>query len=106
MNTLGKCKECKISLGFKIGEVPANQAGIDFKNVPVRENAILDQILASPHHKTIGAKFIILVDGSRYGIEIIGKSNNCVLLKQHFLHYDGKRGKLVPVSVRFVMMYF
>ena len=113
------CTKCEISKSFDIGKIPKV---FDFKKVSNKtDNTILFQIYQKINNSQLtnksklqqfpfsrcfepGRKFMILVDGSRYEIEIISKTNKNqeIFLKQFFLHYDSKQGQLIPVSVRFV----
>lgn len=99
------CEKCSISLSFGVNRIPSN---CDFVQVSNRaDNDILLEIFKSKEKLTSSYPFIILVNGSRYSIELLSKnvlSRNRVEmnLKQIFLHNDCIRKKLVPVSVRLV----
>ena len=92
------CKQCLITISYSLKTIPNI---LDFKKVSNKKNnQILVEILKQRSRFIPNHEFLIIVDGSRYKISIIDMDNNCVQLKQYFLHYDGK--KLVPVSVRLV----
>jgi len=96
------CQKCLITLSFSLKEIPNS---LEFKKVSNKKNnIILVEIMA--HHIKFAPnyKFIITVDGSRYGIHIISMNMKKVYLKQYFLHYNSVN--LVPVSVRFVKIYY
>jgi hypothetical protein len=95
------CDKCEISLAYPVRDFPSR---VDYRPVSNKtDNEILVRIL---HRKTSfvkGNKFIVLVDGSRYGIEIVNVNKQYVSLKQYFLHYNGDN--LVPTVVRSVNIH-
>ena len=96
---------CLISKSVSNGddEKSAKVILADFKKVRVHGNEILTEILAKMPAKVIPEQqFIVLVDGSRYGIQILAVSKKQTVLFQHFLHYDGK--KLTSVNHRRVVI--
>ena len=103
------CKSCKITKSFPINKIPKIP---DYGVVSNKsDNDILIQIYASRQKIATNAKFMILVDGSRYKIEVISVKNVSthnreIVLKQYFLHYDAKRGQLMEVNVRFVKIIY
>lgn len=97
------CKSCTISKSFPVNKIPKNYDFMPVNNTT--SNAILDKIYESRQKLRPNNKFVILVDGSRYNIELVSstsKPNQTFTIKQYFLHNDSKRGQLVEVSVRFV----
>ncbi len=101
--SMSLCEKCEISLSFSVGKVPSK---FDYKPVSNTEkgNPILAVIIQHKQKLKELAKFKILVDGSRYGIEVIKVTSSYYHLKQFFLHYDGKRCQLIPVWVRYVII--
>ena len=92
------CSTCWISIGYRVSEKPIK---LDLKQVdPTTDNEILKQIMLVKHKFVDGCRLLILVDGSRYGIEICKIDYNTIYLKQYFLHYDGSQ--LIPTNYRFV----
>ena len=77
----------------------------DVHRIRIDGNIFLEQITEKmPKDPKTTDEFIILVDGSRYGIEIPAHQNKTTTLYQHFLHNDRKRKKLVSVSYRKVII--
>jgi hypothetical protein len=75
----------------------------DVKRTKVDNNSILQSINEKMSiEPQSGQRFIIIVDGSRYEIEICDHIGNTTILMQHFLHYNGKT--LVPVNRRKVII--
>ena len=99
---MNPCKSCYISLNFTIRNIPKQ---IDFKKVSILEdNDVLVEILKNKNKFNKNNSFIILVNGSRYGIYISNTDKNHVYLKQYFLHYDSTKKNLFPKFVRFVKL--
>lgn len=95
------CDKCEITLAFPVGKPPKQ---INFMSVSNNStNTVLVEILKLKACFIRGNRFIIIVDGSRYGIEIVNVTSDVIYLKQFFLHYDG--GKLVPFVVRLVKIH-
>jgi hypothetical protein len=97
------CTKCEISLNFPINQTRPPKVDLQEVSNSV-SNSILVEIMEQKHRFEPNEKFIILVDGSRYGIRILTNSNKKVKLEQYFLHYDGFRGKLMPTFVRLVLI--
>jgi hypothetical protein len=98
------CTSCKITKSFNLGSIPAKY---NYKSVSnMSNNIILKEIMENSAKFKVKEKFIILADGSRYGIEVCTVSKQKIIAKQYFLHYDGTRGKLIAVNVRFVEVVF
>lgn len=98
------CKQCRITKSFSI-----KPTTLDYRPVDTTiKNAILLEIHRNIDKLRGTDSFIILVDNSRYEIEIVKLITNdsdkiiFVTLKQHFMHYDSKRGRLVRVNMRYV----
>lgn len=97
------CTKCEISLSFSVNQ--SKPSKVDLKKVSSStSNSILVEIMEQKHRFKPDEKFIILVDGSRYEIRILSIFNKQVKLEQYFLHYDGSRGRLMPTSVRLVLI--
>lgn len=92
----GLCTKCEISVNFSVNKIPPH---FDLKPVSTSDNEILRCILEKNIFEKC-VKFVVLVDGARYGIEITKIAKTTVFLKQFVLHYNGDN--LVPVYVRFV----
>lgn len=94
------CKYCFISLNFSINKVPEK---FDLRAVSNKEdNEILKEIFKNKDKIKNGSTFLIIIDGTRYGIHIIKMEKGKIYLKQVYLHFDAKKCKLVPVYLRFV----
>ena len=92
---------CLITLGFTKQTEPNR---LDFKQVSNKKtNQILYEILLDRKKLICGNDFLILVDGSRYAINILSSKNKYVFLKQSFLHYNGRN--LDSVSFRYVKIF-
>ena len=102
----GICQACHISLNFPVNKVPPK---LDFKLVNnTEENNILLEIFLNEDKLYPGSKFVIMVDGGKYGIEVCSikgtVEKSIMYLKQFVLHYNGSR--LVPVYVRYLKIDF
>ena len=94
------CSECLISLSYKLSY---QLSKVTYNSVcNTSKNFILFKILENKSKLTQNNKFIILVDGNRYGIEILSATHKLVCLKQYFLHYNGNQ--LIPITVRYVQI--
>jgi hypothetical protein len=77
----------------------------DTWEVKITNNEILDEILANlPKEPKVGDKFLILVDNSRYEIQVIRDDHLKTSFFQHFLHFE--KDKLVSVNHRQVIIYW
>ncbi len=102
-NTKDLYQSCEISRNFPVNRIPWN---FTYKSVSHKSNNLILLRIHESHNQIIAnaTPFIILVDGSRYEIESVKTTDNQIILKQYFLHYDSKRGQLVRVFVRFVRL--
>ena len=97
------CKTCEISLNFDGNKLPECFDVMTVSNTS--NNSILVKIMENKHRFNCGESFIILVDGSKYTIEILSNDGNKVELKQIVSHYNGGKGtqnNLMNSYVRFV----
>ena len=72
---------------------------VDHTNNPLL-NAILEKVLVQDKFE-VYTKF-----GDRYLIEILYRTPTEIWLYQSYLHYDSKVGKMVPISMRSVLIKF
>lgn len=96
------CKRCEISLNFPMGKIPKY---FNYKPVPTsNNNTVLGEILRESKQRNYTKdKFIILVDGARYGIKILNTLNDVIHLQQYVLHHNGEN--IIPVYVRYVKIF-
>lgn len=97
--------QCLISLSVTKDTKDNKKVLGDLEQVPINDNEILNQLLKGlPPKPQKDDKYTILVDGSRYGMEIFLDDYQKTAFFQHFLHYDGQ--KLVSVNYRQVLIYW
>ena len=98
--------KCDISISYQIKESPTynfvKSKSDGFKTVSIKNNDILDEIMFNYEKIQPKRKFLILVNGNRYGIKTLFVSEKMIVLEQYFLHFDGKLQNLVPYGVRYV----
>ena len=106
MSKVSQPSACLISKSVTSGlgkQKRASQILADVKAVKVKGNEILKEILVKmPKEAKPEEKFTVLVDGSRYGIEVRAVTKEKTILHQHFLHNTGT--KLVSVNYRTVVI--
>lgn len=103
------CKRCRITKSFPTRDLPSSSKLLDYQDVnKTHTNRILLGIYENKEKIRDKQEFLILVDGSRYKIEVVEliKNDNLkiksAILKQYFMHYDSHIGQLVCVNVRYV----
>jgi len=100
-----KVERCLISLAVTRDDAQSRKILSSVKEVPIENNEILDELVDKlPTKPIVGDQYLILVDGSRYGIQIIDDDCNKTCFYQHFLHYEHER--LNRVNYRQVVIFW